>query len=73
MLAPSLFFEKSLAYAEIYFALATVFSRFEFELVDTGVSDVQLAYDFYLPAPKARFEGHEGENCELDREAAVVF
>jgi len=48
---------SSLAYAEMYLALATVFSRFDFELHETDVTDVQLAHDFYLPAPKLGSKG----------------
>jgi hypothetical protein len=43
---------RSLAYAELYLALATVFRRFTFGLYDTDVSDVTLAHDFFLPSPK---------------------
>jgi hypothetical protein len=48
---------QSLAYAEIYLTLATLFRRFTFELYDTDVSDVNLAHDFFLPAPKLDSKG----------------
>jgi hypothetical protein len=41
----------------MYLALATVFRRFDFELYETDVSDVKLAHDFYLPAPKLDSKG----------------
>lgn len=41
----------------MYLALATVFRRFDFELYETDVSDVTLAHDFYLPAPKQDSKG----------------
>jgi hypothetical protein len=47
----------SLAYAELHLGLATIFRRFEFELYETDVSDVQLAHDFFLPSPKLDSEG----------------
>jgi hypothetical protein len=46
-----------LAHAEVYLALATVFRRFEFELFETDVSDVELAHDFFLPSPKLDSKG----------------
>ena len=47
----------SLAYAELYMALATVFRRFSFELYETDISDVTLAHDFFLPSPKLSSRG----------------
>jgi Cytochrome P450 len=47
----------SLAHAELYLALATVFRRFHLELYDTDVSDVKLAHDFFLPSPKLDTKG----------------
>ena len=48
---------SSLAYAELYLALATVFRRFTFELYDTDFSDIELAHDFFLPSPKLDSNG----------------
>ncbi|RDW72940.1 hypothetical protein BP6252_06847 [Coleophoma cylindrospora] len=48
---------SNLAYAELYLALATVFRRFQFELYDTDVSDIELAHDFFLPTPKLDSKG----------------
>lgn len=42
----------SLAQAELYLAIATVFSRFEFELHETDLSDVQMKHAFLVPYPK---------------------
>lgn len=48
---------KSLAYAELYLASAAIFHRFEFELFDTDISDVEIAHDFFLPSPKLDSKG----------------
>ncbi|RAO73216.1 uncharacterized protein BHQ10_009228 [Talaromyces amestolkiae] len=42
----------NLAQAELYLAIATVFSRFEFDLYETDLSDVQMKYAFLVPYPK---------------------
>ena len=47
----------SLAHAELYLGLAALFRRFEFELFETDISDVQLAHDFFLPSPKLDSKG----------------
>ena len=46
------FFFNSLALAELYIAFATVFSRFEFELFETDVSDVEMAHAYLVPYSK---------------------
>lgn len=48
---------SSLAHAELYLAVATVFRRFAFELYDTDFSDIELAHDFFLPSPKLHSKG----------------
>jgi hypothetical protein len=54
---------SSLAYTEIYLALPTVFFLFfyfffgAFELYETDVTNVQLAHDFCLTAPKLGSKG----------------
>jgi hypothetical protein len=48
---------NSLAYAELYLALAGVFRNFHFELHDTDESNVALAHDFFLPSPKLDSKG----------------
>lgn len=48
---------RSLAHAELYLVLATVFRRFTFELFDTDISDIELAHDFFLPSPKLDSKG----------------
>uniref|UniRef100_A0A0D2YE54 Trichodiene oxygenase n=1 Tax=Fusarium oxysporum (strain Fo5176) TaxID=660025 RepID=A0A0D2YE54_FUSOF len=45
----------NLAYAELYLTVATIFSRFDLELVGTTKRDVEIAHDFFV----ARL-------CELD-------
>lgn len=42
----------NLALAELYIAFATVFSRFEFELFETDVSDVEMAHAYLVPYSK---------------------
>ena len=43
---------NSLALAELYITFATVFSRFEFELFETDVSDVEMAHAYLVPYTK---------------------
>lgn len=48
---------SSLAFAELFLAGATIFRRFELELYETDSTDVVLAHDFFLPAPKLDSKG----------------
>lgn len=41
-----------MAQAELYLAIATVFSRFEFGLYETKLSDVHMKYAFLIPYSK---------------------
>ena len=41
----------------MYIVMATVFSRFEFQLYDTDVSDVEMAHAYLLPTPKWESKG----------------
>ncbi|KAF2176548.1 cytochrome P450 [Zopfia rhizophila CBS 207.26] len=47
----------NLAQAELYIALAATFSRFKFELFETGVSDVEMAHTYLVPYPKWESKG----------------
>jgi hypothetical protein len=47
----------SLAQAELYITLATVFSRFEFEPFETDRSDVDMAHAYLVPYPKWESKG----------------
>ena len=38
-------------------AIAAVFRRFTFELYKTDVSDVRIAHDNFIPAPKTNSKG----------------
>ena len=38
--------------AELYITIAAVFSRFEFELVETDISDVEMKHAYLVPYPK---------------------
>jgi hypothetical protein len=42
----------SLAQAELYLAIATVFGRFDFDLYETDLSDVQMKHAYLIPYPK---------------------
>ena len=37
--------------------MAAVFRKFEFELYQTELSDIELAHDFFLPSPKLDSKG----------------
>jgi hypothetical protein len=43
--------------AELYIALAATFSRFEFELFETDISDVEMAHAYLVPYPKWESKG----------------
>ncbi|KAF2434308.1 cytochrome P450, variant [Tothia fuscella] len=47
----------NLAYMELTLGLAHLFRRFKLELYETDKSDVILAHDFMLPAPKSDSKG----------------
>lgn len=47
----------NLATAEILLGLATLFRKYDFELFETDVSDVQLAHDFFLPSARLDSKG----------------
>ena len=42
-----------LALAELYLTLATVFSRFDFQLYETGIENIQLESDGFMPIMKS--------------------
>lgn len=41
----------SLANAELYITIATIFRRFEFELYGTTSKDIALNHDLFIPRP----------------------
>jgi len=47
----------NLAYAEMYFAPASLFTRFEFKRFETDQSDVEVVHDFFNPSPKLDSKG----------------
>jgi len=47
----------TLAYAEMFTALAMIFTRFKFELFETDVSDVELEHVYMIPFPKRSSKG----------------
>ena len=48
---------RSLAYAEFYLTLGTIFSRFELENFETTSDDVTVHRDFFVGMPKDGSEG----------------
>ncbi|KAL4925707.1 uncharacterized protein BDV17DRAFT_294141 [Aspergillus undulatus] len=46
-----------LAYAELYLVLATVFRRYEVQLMGVTRDDIDMAHDFFDPAPKQDSKG----------------
>ncbi|KAL4880998.1 cytochrome P450 [Aspergillus karnatakaensis] len=46
-----------LAYAELYLVLATVFQRYEIQLMGVTRDDIDMAHDFFDPAPKQDAKG----------------
>ena len=51
---------SSLAQAEMYIVMATIFSKFKFELYETDISDVEMAHAYLLPTPKWESKGVRG-------------
>jgi hypothetical protein len=47
----------SLAQAELYITIATIFSNFDFELFETDLSDVEMAHAYLVPYPKWESKG----------------
>ena len=50
-------YKISLAMAELYITIATVFSQFEFELFETDVSAVEMEHAYLVPYPKWESKG----------------
>lgn len=53
----NVFLPCSLAQTELYIAIATVFSRFDFELYNTDLSDVQMKHAYLVPYTKWESKG----------------
>lgn len=49
--------DKSLAHSEIFLTIATLFRRFEFQLYETDISDLELKHDLFMPSPKLDSKG----------------
>jgi hypothetical protein len=47
----------NLAYAELYLTTATLVSRFDFELYETSLKDVQIKHDFFVAVPDLSSKG----------------
>ena len=47
----------SLAYAELYISLATIFRRFRLELYETTRRDVDAKVDYFIPKPESGGQG----------------
>ena len=48
---------NSLAYAELYLTLANLIRRFDFELFETTIEDVEPVCDAFMPMPKIDSKG----------------
>jgi cytochrome P450 len=46
-----------LANAEVHYALAVVMRRFDFELFETDITDVEMKHDYFNPLPKLDSKG----------------
>lgn len=55
--AHRLFLAASLAYAELYLTLAKIMPRFEMDLFETTVEDVEPERDFFVAVPKLDSKG----------------
>jgi hypothetical protein len=53
-------FIHSLAYAEIYLTIGTIFRRFDLELYETTIDDVKIERDFFVAAPSLSSKGIRG-------------
>jgi cytochrome P450 len=47
----------NLAWTELYLTLGMLFRRYKFELHEPDVRDVQMAYDFFIPATRLEGKG----------------
>ncbi|KAL9622284.1 MAG: hypothetical protein Q9160_003295 [Pyrenula sp. 1 TL-2023] len=47
----------NLAYAELYLALAAIVRRFDLELFETTLADIEPEFDAFVPIPKAESKG----------------
>lgn len=47
----------NLAYAELYLALAAIVRRFDLELFETTLADIEPAFDAFVPIPRADSKG----------------
>ena len=46
-----------MAYAELYLTTATLVSRFDFELYETSLNDMQIKHDFFVGVPDLSSKG----------------
>jgi len=47
----------SLAHAELYMVIATIFTQFDFELYETDITDVEMRHAYLVPYPKWETKG----------------
>ncbi|KAK8436054.1 cytochrome P450 [Phyllosticta citricarpa] len=57
----------SLAMAELHLGLGTLFRKYELELFETDESDVKMAHDFFIAAPKLDSKGVRVRVRELEK------
>ena len=48
---------SSLAHAELYMVIATIFTQFDFELYETDITDVEMRHAYLVPYPKWETKG----------------
>lgn len=58
----------SLALAELYITLATIFTRYQCELHETDRSDVEMAHAYLVPYPKWESKGIRATVQRLTRD-----
>ena len=46
-----------MAQAELYITLATLFSRFTFELYETDITDIEMKHAYMVPYPRWESKG----------------
>lgn len=56
----------SLAYAELYLAVSTIFRRFDLQLYETDLKDVQIKHDFFASWPDLSSKGVRAQIIKVE-------
>ena len=48
---------RSLAYAEMYITVATIFRRFDMQLYETTYADIEPAHEYHIPQVRKESKG----------------